>query len=246
MNIVAIIQARCGSTRFPNKIFAEINGKPLIWHVINRLKFSQKINRILLATTTSPSDDKLEKWAENNEVEIYRGQENDVLNRFYEGAKLTNADIIVRITADDPFKEPRLIDDAIGIMQSGNYDFVCNNNPPSFPEGVDVEVLTFDALSESEKESNSDFEREHVTQYIYHNLSKFKTFNLENNENLSYLRWTIDTTQDFELVCNIYDKLDKRDGSIFHMDEIIKYINENPEVGKMNSNVPRSELYKKI
>lgn len=245
MNVVAIVQARCGSSRFPNKIFASLGGKPLIWHVINRLKFSNKVNDILLATTINPIDDKLEKWAEDNDVKIFRGSENDVLNRFYEGAKMTNADIVVRITADDPFKEPILIDRAIEKLIENDLDFVCNNNPPSFPEGLDVEVFTFKALEKSEKESTSSFEREHVTQYIYHNPNDFKMLNLSNDEDLSYLRWTIDTDTDFEMAKKIYLDLNKSNDEIFHMDDILELIKKKPNIASINSNVKRSAMYTK-
>ncbi len=104
MNIVAIIQARCSSTRFPNKVFADLAGKPLIWHVINRLHFAKEINQIVLATTINPQDDLLVEWAKKEAVSIFRGSEENVLSRFYHAAKEYNADIIVRITADDPFK----------------------------------------------------------------------------------------------------------------------------------------------
>ena len=113
MNIVAIIQARLGSTRFPQKVFADLSGKPLIWHVINRLKYSTKINRIVLATTDTDRDDELAIWADKEGVSVFRGSENNVLERFYFAAKHYSADIIVRITADDPFKDPQIIDSVI-------------------------------------------------------------------------------------------------------------------------------------
>ena len=146
MNIVAIIQARLGSTRFPEKVFANLVGKPLIWHIINRLKYSQKINTIVLATTNTGRDDELAKWAEIESVNLYRGSENNVLERFYFAAKQYSADIIVRITADDPFKEPMIIDKVIEKLLSEKLDFAYNNNPPTFPEGLDTEVFTFKAI----------------------------------------------------------------------------------------------------
>lgn len=117
MKVVAIIQARCASTRFPNKVFADLCGKPFIWHVINRLKFVQTLDHITLATTDRPSDDKLYYWAKENGVDVYRGSESNVLNRYYEAAVYSKADVIVRITADDPFKEPVLIDEAVNALQ---------------------------------------------------------------------------------------------------------------------------------
>lgn len=243
MKTVAIIQARCGSTRFPQKVFANLCGHPLIWHVVNRVRNSSKVDEVVVATTTNPADDRLYEWCVNNSVPVFRGSENDVLNRFYETAKKTNADIIVRVTADDPFKEPQLIDNAINALLTKGVDYVCNNFPPSYPEGTDVEVLTFGALEKQELNSTSAYEREHVTQYIYHNPQVFKMFNLSNGEDLSYLRWTIDTEKDFEMIKIIYDNLYSSDDRIFHMDDILSFLKDNPEVASMNSDVTRSAMY---
>ena len=110
MKIHAIIQARCGSSRFPNKVFADINGKPLIWHVVNRLSYAKTIDKIVVATTTSEKDDKIDAWCRDNSVACFRGSENDVLNRYYTASVAFPSDVVVRITADDPFKEPSVID----------------------------------------------------------------------------------------------------------------------------------------
>lgn len=243
MKVVAIIQARCGSTRFPNKVFADICGHPLIWHVVNRLKFAKTIDEIVLATTTNPIDDKLYEWAKENGVAVFRGSENDVLNRYYEAALSCDAEVIVRITADDPFKEPKVIDKAVKTLVDENADFVCNNFPPSYPEGLDVEVFTFKGLETEERNSASDYEREHVTQYFYHNPQDFKMTNISYSEDISHLRWTIDTDADFRMVQKIYDSLYKGDDKIFHMEEILEYLKANLEVANMNSNVMRSAMY---
>lgn len=247
MNVVAIIQARCGSIRFPNKVFADLCGRPFIWHVVNRLKFAQSLDHIVLATTDRPSDDKLYNWAKENGVDVYRGSESNVLNRYFEAANYSKADVVVRITADDPFKEPVLIDEAVNTLQEGGYDFVCNNCPPSYPEGLDIEVLTKKVLGRMESLSTSDFEREHVTQYIYHHPEDFKIFNLSNvEENLSYLRWTVDTEKDFQMVTRIYSFLYKNDLGIFHINDILRLLKEYPEIGRMNLDVARSEMYKSV
>lgn len=245
MKTIAIIQARCGSSRFPEKVFANLCGHPLIWHVVNRVMNASKVDDVVVATTNNPLDDKLYEWCIANSIKVNRGSENDVLNRFYETAKKYNADVIVRITADDPFKEPKLIDDAISTLVAQDADYVCNNFPPTYPEGTDVEVLTFKALEKQELNSTSDYEREHVTQYIYHNPQDFKMLNLYNEEDLSYLRWTIDTQKDFEMVKLIYDNLYSSDDNIFHLDDILSFLKTNPEVISINSNVKRSAMYNK-
>lgn len=244
MKVVAIIQARCGSSRFPNKVFADICGKPLIEHVVDRLKFAKTLDEIVLATTTETIDDKLYDWGVHHAIIVYRGNQNDVLNRYYQAAKAVKADVIVRITADDPFKEPQLIDMTVQKLQYESADFVSNNNPPTYPEGLDVEVFTMEALEVAEGNSKSDFEREHVTQYFYHNPSNFKILNISQPTDLSYLRWTIDTEIDLAMVKKVYSELYQNDGIIFHFEDILNLLKEYPWIAEMNLGVERSEMYK--
>lgn len=243
MNVVAIIQARTGSTRLPNKIFSKLSGYYLLSHVVERLKISKEINKIVIATTTNNKDNSIEEWCKENRIEFYRGSEENVLKRYYNTAKKFKAKIIIRITADDPFKDYRIIDKAINILKENKYDFVCNNNPVSFPEGLDVEVLTMDALSISFFNSISKFEQEHVTQYIHRNKEKFKIFNIENEKDLSCLRWTIDTVEDFLFAKEIYNNLYRRN-DIFLTEDIIELLNKFPKLSKINNEVQRSQLYK--
>ena len=244
MSVNAIIQARCGSTRFPNKVFALIDGKPLLWHVVNRLKHATKIDDIIVATTVSEKDDKIEEWCKENNVHCFRGSEENVLNRYYSASEAFPSDYVVRITADDPFKEPKVIDAVITKLIEEGYDHVTNNLPPSFPEGLDCEAFKKSALDRSEKEAETAFEREHVTQYIYHHPEIFKIGNVSNGENLSYLRWTVDKDVDFEMVKAVYAHRNPANKGILLMDEILEILKANPEIEKINSEVERSAMYK--
>ena len=192
----AIIQARCGSTRFPNKVFADIDGKPLIWHVVNRLRYAKLIDGIVVATTFNANDNLIEEWCKTECIECFRGSEEDVLNRYYCASVAYPSDIVVRITADDPFKEPEVIDNVITKLINENLDLVTNNYPPSYPEGLDCEAFTFKVLEDVEKNAQDAFEREHVTQYVYHNSDKFKIANVASDRQLSSYRWTIDNQED--------------------------------------------------
>jgi spore coat polysaccharide biosynthesis protein SpsF len=243
MNIIAIIQARRGSTRLADKIFLDLVGKPLIEHVVFRLKNSKKLDKIVIATTTKLEDDKLELWAKNNGIDVFRGDELNVLNRYYYAAVKFSADIIVRITADDPFKDYRLVDQAIDILLKEKLEFVCNNSPVSFPEGLDVEVFTMEVLTKSFEEANTDFQKEHVTQYVHQNKHKFKFFNFLSKENFSHYRWTLDTEDDYIFVKEIYENLYSVNKK-FLTEDIYKLIEQNPTLLKINSNVKRSDLYK--
>ena len=244
MSVNAIIQARCGSTRFPNKVFALIDGKPLLWHVVNRLKYATKIDDIIVATTVSEKDDKIEEWCKENNIHCFRGSEENVLNRYYSASEAFPSDYVVRITADDPFKEPKVIDAVITKLMEEGYDHVTNNLPPSFPEGLDCEAFKKEALDRSEKEAETAFEREHVTQYIYHHPEIFKIGNVSNSENLSYLRWTIDKDVDFEMIKAVYAHRNSANKGILLMDEILDILKANPEIEKINSEVERSAMYK--
>ena len=212
-------------------------------HVINRLKPSNEINKIIVATTKSQKDNCIEKWCYSNDIDCYRGPEKNVLERYYRAAKKFNAEIIVRVTADDPFKDFRIIDEAVKILKKYNYDFVCNNNPVSFPEGLDVEVMSMDSLSKSFLNSTSDFEKEHVTQYIHRNENKFKIFNIKNDNDLSSYRWTIDTEEDYLFAKRVYEALFNTN-KIFLTEEIYELLNKTPSLLKINDTVKKSDLYK--
>lgn len=242
--IAAIIQARTGSSRLPNKVFRNLCDKPLLWHVVNRLKASKMIDRIILATTRNQNDNILENWAIENNIPCFRGSENNVLDRYYQAASYFSAQTIVRITADDPFKDPDIIDNVIKLFKEDNLDFANNNNPPTFPEGLDTEVFSFKALQMAWKGSDDDFEKEHVTQYFYRNPSIFRQECLRNSSDLSYLRWTIDTSADWEMAEAVYNKL-FNDKKIFKMLDILELLEKEPDIAKININVERSMMYNK-
>ena len=143
---VAIVQARNGSKRLPGKIFHQVGNLFLVDRVIKGLQQSSEIDKIVIATTTSRSDDKLVKWCSENKIDFFRGSENNVLKRFYDCAVHYKAQNVIRITADDPFKDPAIIDQMLLRFYNERLDFLCNNNPPTFPEGLDVEIFSFETL----------------------------------------------------------------------------------------------------
>ena len=241
--ISAIIQARVSSTRLPNKVFSDIKGKPLLWHVVNRLKISACLDNIIIATTDNEADDLIQDWASENNISCFRGSENNVLKRYYDAAKDYNSTTIVRITADDPFKDYEIMDNVINQLISKNADFASNNFPPTFPEGLDIEVFTFSALRKAYENSISDFEKEHVTQYFYNNINDFKFVSIENDKDLSDLRWTIDTPHDLEMTRKIYNHF-ADENTIYLLKDILNVLIENPELVKINSKVERSLMYK--
>jgi spore coat polysaccharide biosynthesis protein SpsF (cytidylyltransferase family) len=246
MKIAAIIQARMTSTRLPGKVLMKIEGKPTLWHVINRLKFSKKLNDIILAIPDTKENSVLEEFAKDNAIKFFRGSEKDVLSRYYETAKKFKVDVIVRITSDCPLIDPRIVDLVIKKHLNSNVDYTSNTLERTFPRGLDVEVFNFEAFRRVYKEAKENYQREHVTPYIYEHPDIFKLQNVEAKGKLKHpeLRLTVDTKEDLQLIREIYKYLYKP-GKIFYVEEIINLLNRYPELVKININVKQKELKEK-
>ncbi|MCM8832209.1 MAG: glycosyltransferase family protein, partial [Candidatus Omnitrophica bacterium] len=208
--IIAVIQARMGSTRLKGKVLMDIEGKPLLWHVINRVQASEKITDIVIATSDNEKDNAIEIFSKQYCVNIFRGSEDDCLDRYYKTAKKFNADIVVRITADCPLICPEIIDKVIKEYLKGGYDYVTNTLFYTYPDGCDVEVFSFKALEKAYKESKDPIDREHVTPYI-RNSGKFKLKNVENEEPVDpkEYKWSVDRIEDLKFVKEVYKNLYK-------------------------------------
>jgi spore coat polysaccharide biosynthesis protein SpsF (cytidylyltransferase family) len=238
-----LIQARTGSSRLPKKVLAEIEGKPLIWHVINRVKKIKSVQQIALITTKKKNDMILLELAEKNGIIGFSGKDLDVLDRHYKCAKKINADPIIRITSDCPLIDPYLAEEMLHFFLKNNYDYVSNVMPPTFPNGLDVEIFTFKTLEKATNEAKLISEREHVTSYILKNPDKFNLSNYENNKDLSHLRWTVDRDVDLEFVRAIYSKM--KPSTVFSMTDILKILEKNPKFLEINKNIERYEGYLK-
>ena len=235
-----------GSTRLPGKTLIDICGKPFLEHIVGRMQKSRKLDNLVVATTTKREDDAISELCHGLNIVCFRGSEGDVLDRYYQCAKAHNANIIVRITADDPFKDPEVADQIIeGILQDDELDYVSNTIRPTYPEGLDIEVFRFSALEKAWQEANSALDREHVTPYIWLHPNLFKLKNIEYEKNLSYMRWTLDTREDLAMIRAVYNELYK-EGSLFLMKEVLDLLEEHPEIEQFNANVERFSGHKKI
>ena len=234
-----------GSTRLPKKILALINGKPMIYWILERIKKSKFTNKIIIATTQLPEDDEFCDWInKNTDIQIFRGSENDVLNRYFECAKLFSANLIVRITADDPFKESKIIDKAIKIiLDNEKIDYCSNTIAPSYPEGLDIEVFNYSTLEKANLNAKLPSEREHVTPYITNNPNLFKLHNFKYKRDLSRWRWTVDKQKDLEFARKVYKNF--MNNPLVDYEKIIDYLTYNPEILKINSGTKRMEGYLK-
>ena len=241
--ISAIIQARVTSTRLPGKVLMNIEGKPMLWHVINRLKFSKELDDIILAIPDTKENDILEKFAKDNKVKYFRGSEEDVLSRYYKTAKEFKCDVMVRITSDCPLIDPEIIDLVIEEHLNFKADYSSNTLKRTFPRGLDTEVFNFDILEKSYKKAKENYQREHVTPYIYEHPEIFKLQNIEAEKELyrPELRWTVDTKEDLELVREVYRHLYKPQ-KIFYTKDIIDLSDKYSELMKINIHIKQKDL----
>lgn len=230
-----------GSSRLPRKTLADLSGKPLLQRVIERVQRAGSIDSLVLATTTEPEDGELVEMAERLNVVSYRGSPNDVLDRFHGAALANQADIIVRLTADDPFKDPDLIEDVVGALtEADNADYASNSLRPTYPEGLDVEVFTFNALDTAWREATLLSEREHVTPYIWARPERFRLLSVENESDLSHLRWTVDYAEDLEFARRVYQRLGP--GDAFGWKEVLEAVRKEPDLAA-SSPSQRNEGY---
>ena len=237
--IIAIVQARMGSTRLPGKTLLDFGETTLLGYQLDRLKHSKKIKKIVVATTNEPIDDVVEDEASKHGCLPYRGSAENVLERFYNAAKIHQASLIVRVTADDPFKCPALIDEGISLIESGDYDYVSNTIDMSYPEGLDFEVVTSSALSFAYRNATITRHLEHVTAFIYENASQFKIGQIKSSRDLSSWRLTVDYLEDYKIMKFIAASVDKN----ISYDDLIKYIVEADLKEVTRPNVARNEAY---
>jgi spore coat polysaccharide biosynthesis protein SpsF len=240
--IVAIIQARLGSSRLPEKTLKIIYDKPLLEHIIERVRGASRLRDLVVATSTEGQDDPIAALAQRVGALAFRGSEDNVLERFYEAAVQNRADIIVRITADDPFKDPEVIERAIALLLETGCDYCSNTIQPTFPEGLDVEVFRFAALERAFKEARLPAEMEHVTPYIWKHPELFAAHNFRCEQDLSHLRWTIDYENDFLFAREVYQRLYPKK-RIFLMRDILELLASEPSLGAINGGVVRNAGY---
>jgi len=242
--IIAIIQARTGSTRLPRKVLKEVCGKTLLEHEILRVKRAKLLNKIIIATTDKKEDDPIVEIAGKTGINFYRGSENDVLDRYYQAAKKHEASDIVRLTGDCPLIDPKIIDLVIEyyLKNKNLFDYVSNVRPATYPDGMDVEAFSFAALEKSWQAAKLISEREHVNAYIAKNLQIFRISNVENKKDLSHLRMTIDKEADWRLIFKIYSGLYPNNHN-FGLDDILAFLNKRPDLVKLNSDFMRNEGY---
>lgn len=242
MKTIALIQARMTSSRLPGKVLQDVNGKPMLLRVVSRTQQAKTINLVAVITSTHESDDAIERCCIENSVPFFRGNLDDVLDRYYQAARHFQADNVVRITADCPLLDPTIVDKVVNAFNGGTYDYVSNTIECTYPDGLDTEVFRFAVLEKVWREACLKSEREHVTAHIYNHPEIFRLCGAKHTENLSALRWTVDTPSDLEFVRAVYAGFtDDR----FGMEDVLRFIKEHPEAGVLNAGQVRNEGYLK-
>ncbi len=242
MKTIVIIQARMGSSRLPGKVMKKLCGKTVLEHVITRVKQSKEIQDIVIATTIHERDNVIEDAVQSYGVKIFRGSEDNVLERYYYAAKEYKTDTVIRVTSDCPLIDPFIIDEVIRFYKNESYDIVTNAGldlaKRTYPRGLDVEAFSFHKLEEAFKQAGEPYQLEHVTPYLYeHNSVGY----CKNDVNYSNYRWTLDTEEDWLLISKIYEYLYKGKHD-FYMEEIVALLKEHPELLELNRNVQQKIL----
>jgi spore coat polysaccharide biosynthesis protein SpsF (cytidylyltransferase family) len=247
--IAAIVQARMGSTRLTGKTLADVCGEPMLARLVTRTRRIPGVERVIIATTEKPENGAIVRFAEEWGLPVYVGgeaSEQDVLDRVYQAARRFRVSVVVRVSPDCP-----LIDPAVsGLVLSrflearGTLDYVSNTQPPTFPDGLDTEVFSVDALARAWREATQPSDREHVTPYVWKRRDTFRLANVAREPDLSALRWTVDTALDLEFVCAVYRRLGVR-AETAGLEEVLDLLHRHPEIEAINRGTARNEGYAK-
>lgn len=241
MNIVAIVQARLGSTRLPGKVLLDLAGKPVLARVLDRLSRAKRLNKVVVAATVEVGDDPLEWFCKQHGWPCFRGSQNNVLDRYYQTAKAFQADVIVRITSDCPLIEPEIVDCVVARFVAGlpDVDYVSNVVAPrTYPRGLDTEVFSFSALDRTWTEAKAPRFREHVTLYTRSHPEIFRIRGLTSDVDYSHMRWVIDTKDDLEFVRRIYEHIGNDE---FSWRDVLVLLENHPEWLDINKHVRQKE-----
>ena len=253
MHPVAIIQARMGSTRLPGKVLKPILGRPMLWHIVQRLRWVPGVVEVVVATSDQPSDEPIRRFCHEHDIAVFAGSENDVLDRFHQAAVQYAGDPLIRISGDCPFVDSEVAGRLLELYKTGDYDHVGVATGAGaifldggrFPDGLDAECFSFATLERAWREATEPSDREHVTPYIWRVPGRFRLGVLESEKDYSHLRWTVDNQTDFQLVSQVYEALYRGDKP-FLMADILRYLASHPELAAINESFVGQEGYLEV
>ncbi len=237
--VVAIIQARMGSSRLPGKVLADIHGQPMLWYVVERTRSAKSVDDVVVATTTEPADEAIVNFCREHGVDYFRGSENDVLDRYYQAARQHEAEAVVRITSDCPLIDPEIVDKTVRAFLEVLPDYASNTAIRTYPRGLDTEVVAFGALESAWRDSKKPYQRSHVTPYIYENPDRFRILKVTGEKDYSSHRWTVDTAEDLEFVRAVYSRGESRG---HRLDDVLRLIEREPHLAEINRAVAQKSL----
>lgn len=241
MKYVVIIQARCGSSRLPNKVLKDVFGKTALERMIDRVKKSKKIDEIIIATTLNKEDIKIVNLISSLGIRVFAGSSNDVLDRYFQAAKLLNTENVIRLTSDCPLFDYEILDNAIKAFEKEHCDYL-GMTSETFPDGLDLEIMKYEVLKRAHDEAVLLSEKEHVTLYIKNHRDLFKLYDYKySGESMKAKRWTLDEAEDYEFVLKVYEHFLRNNMEYFTMADILDFLEKNPEIEKINSKFIRNE-----
>ncbi len=244
VEVQVVIQARMGSTRLPGKVLLPLGGRPVLGHVVRRSSAARKVDRTVVATTTRAEDDAIEGFCKSSGIPVFRGDSEDVLDRYRSAIGVWPTDAVIRITADCPLIDPAVIDDLISFFGKGSWDYAANVNPPTFPAGFDAEILSSQSLERAWREASLKSHREHVTLFIREHPESFRIGNLTAKTDRSALRCTLDRPEDYTFLEALFAHIPEGDPAV-GLEDILRIIDSNPELAKLNAGIDRYEGVKK-
>ncbi len=240
VNVTAIIQARMGSTRLPGKVLTDLNGQPVLSRVVDRVRRASSVRRVVVATTSSATDEPLVSECRRIGVPCFRGSERDVLDRYFQATGHFGCEAVLRITADCPLIDPELIDELIAAFTQQQPDFACNVAPRAYPRGLDAEVFTAEALQRAWELARAPHQREHVTAIFYERRDLFRMISMRGDCDYSHYRWTLDTADDLRLIRAIYEHF--AGVREFGWRDVIALMQQRPELEHMNAHVVQKSM----
>src|ERR1700733_2447361 len=240
LKVVAIVQARMGSTRLPGKVLKDLAGETMLARVVERLRGTRLVNEVLIATTDRPADDAIVTECRKCFVAVSRGDQDDVLDRYFRAAQLMKADVVVRVTSDCPLLDPEITDKTIAAFLEARPDYASNVMVRTYPRGLDTEALSIDALARAWRRASKAYEREHVTPYIYEHSEEFKLLSVTGDLDYSGYRWTVDTPEDMEFVQAIYGRFQGH--TLFNWRDVLALLDREPEIVNLNQHVSQKSL----
>lgn len=240
--ILAIVQARMSSSRLPGKVLKPLAGAPSLARQLERIERARKIDHVMVATSRNREDDVIAGLCRDLATECFRGSLENVLERYYQAAKRHQPDHVVRLTADCPMTDWRLIDDMIDDHCRHGNDYSGIGMPRSYPKGLDAEIMTFAALEAAWRDSNTPYQREHVTPFLYQHKDRFRMSGISQARDWSKLRWTLDTPADYAMIAAVYEALYPSNPA-FNREEIMAFLLDHPQVRELNADDEAKALY---